>query len=131
MTATVNLFMLRSRFPEFSTVKDANVQAAIEMAKVWVDPKVWSTTDYPDAVIYWAAHWLSLQAQQLASTEAGGADIFVSGIDFGERHVTFSQRSVSKNSGTIGPGEELLSQTIYGQLYLMLRSRNIIPVMIV
>ena len=137
MAADADIFKFRSRFPEFDydIIGDPDIADALDFALLWIDPLVWSPTDFPHAVLLWSAHMLSLKQIQLASTQLGGTgetDLFVGSISFGERRVMFRQRRgmSSKETGT-GPGEALLSETIYGQMYLMLRNRNITPVAIV
>jgi hypothetical protein len=134
MAANKDIFAFRSQFGEFATASDADIAIALDAATVWIDPDVWSARDYPLAVKYWAAHFLSLKLMQLASVQFGGTgetDLFVRSISFGERRVMFGERKESKSQASAAPGEDLLDQTIYGSLYLMLRGRNIIPVLVV
>lgn len=125
----------RSLFSEFDSVGDADVATVIKMASAYVDAAIWSNADYGAAMLFLAAHFLSIKQMQLASTEMGGTgetDIFVRMIRMQDRTVTFQQRSGEKQVESMsGPGESLLGQTWYGQQYLMLRARNVSAVAIV
>ena len=133
--ATDLSLQFKAMFPEFVDVNVTVVQAQITAAQMWVDPAIWNATDYPLGVLYFAAHLLTLMLTQQAANAVGGTgttDLFLRSISFGERHVQFGERRQSKvsDSGS-GPGEELLSQTIYGSMFLMLRNRNIAAVVVV
>lgn len=135
MATTQQIYQFRSQFSEFDQTADADVANALNAAALWVDPLVWSAKDYPQAVLYWAAHFLSLWLLEKASVSFGGSgdsSLFISSIEFGERRVDFDQRSgYQATENSLGPGEQLLMNTLYGQLYLQLRARNIIPIGIV
>lgn len=135
MAANVDIFRFRAQFPELKDATDADIAVAFDTATLWVDPGVYTALDYPFALLYWAAHFTVLKQMQLASVAFGGTgetDIFIRSIGFGERRVQFGQRQSGKGMQLIvGPGEDLLDQTIYGQLYLQLRSRNVIPVVVI
>jgi hypothetical protein len=134
MPVLPNIFAFRSRFPEFKDSSDADIALSLTVAELWVDPKVWNEIDYPHALLFWAAHFLSLKEQQLASADFGGSgatDLFVRSIGIGERRVMFGERGAFKGEGSMGPGEALLEQTIYGMLYLTLRARNVPSVLVI
>ena len=135
MAATQQIYQFKSRFPEFATVADADIAMALDMAVVWIDQNKWSFKDYPAAVLFWAAHYLSLQQQELTSVEFGGtgaSDLYMRSISIGERHVTFAQRKyITAAEKMLGVGEQMYLLTIYGQYFLQLRSRNIIPIAVV
>lgn len=135
MATTQQIFQFKSRFPEFETAADADVSSALDTSALWIDPAVWSINDYAQALALWAAHFLTLKQIQLASVQFGGtgsSDIYVRSVSFGERRVVFDARSGSSyGEKMLGPGEQLLLQTIYGQMYITLRARNVIPVAIV
>lgn len=131
MATAQQIYKFRSQFNEFSgnNVADPDIALSIDTASLWIDQNLWSANDYPLAILYWAAHFLTLKQMQLASVQLGGTgttDLFIRNITFGERSVGFQQRQGAKSSEALaGPGEELLNETIYGQLYLMLRTRNV------
>lgn len=134
MPLVPNIFAFRSRFAEFADTSDAEVNLGLQVAKLWVDPTVWNPVDYPEAVMFWAAHFVSLKQQQLASAEfggGGGIDLFVRSIGIGERRVMFGERGAFSGEQQLGPGESLLEQTIYGMLYLALRARNVPGVLVI
>lgn len=135
MAKAPDVFAFRSRFPEFSTVKDADLAATLNTADVFLDASQWSTRDFATARMYWVAHMLTLQQMQGATVELGGtgmADLFLREVHIGERTVSFGQRQFAKGAATAGgPGEEMLAYTYYGQLFVQLRSRNIIAIAVV
>jgi hypothetical protein len=132
---TPDLPTFRQWFPEFSTVDDPSIIQSLYVATLWIDPAMWSKKDYPMAVLYWAAHWAQLVQNQLATMEiagTGSTDIFLRQIRIGERTLGFASRQGQKEvEAMAAPGESLLSQTIYGQLFIQLRARNIPSVMVV
>jgi hypothetical protein len=123
------IFQFRSQFPEFDSVLDGDVVTALNTAALFVDPLIWSAGDYGPALLNLAAHFTALKQMQIAASEIGGTgetDIFVRSISFGERHVQFQQRQGAKEIEALaGPGESLLSETIYGANFIMLRARNV------
>jgi hypothetical protein len=133
MASSAQIFQFRSKFSEFTAdvVSDSEIGNSLDIANLWVDQNRWSAKDYPMAVQLWAAHFLSLKLQQLASALLGGAsftDLYIRSISFGERHLVFAQRQEQGQEANAGPGEGMLDQTIYGQLYIQLRTRNIMAV---
>ena len=134
-SATPNVATFRQFFPEFAGTQDGVINQYLYVATFWVDPLVWSAKDYPVGLLYLAAHNLQLFLIQQAAQSVGGTgatDLFVRQVSFGERRIGFQQRRGQEQiEATAGPGEGLLSQTVYGQQYLQLRSRNVIPVGVV
>jgi hypothetical protein len=134
--ATVeDIIAFKARFSEFAKLSDPPIAAVLNTADVYLDDVMWSPRDFPLARMLWAAHLLTLQQTVAANSTIDGtgmSDLFVRSIRFGDRTVTFEQRQsfMSAQAG-MEPGEILLSSTTYGQLFLQLRSRNIIPVTIV
>ena len=125
----------RAKFSAFADLDDTPIAAVLNTADVYLDPAKWSGRDFATARMYWAAHMLSLQQQNLANSTIDGtglSDLYVKSIRFGERLVTFQQRqSFEQAEAGMGPGEIMLTATPYGQFYLQLRSRNIITVAII
>jgi hypothetical protein len=127
----------RQWFPEFGTelVTDSVVTQALLAASLWIDPAMWSVTDYPMAVLYWSAHWIQMIQNQIATMEiagTGATDVFLRTINIGERTLGFAERSGDSSAEAMAaPGESLFDETIYGMLYLQLRARNIIGVLVV
>jgi Protein of unknown function (DUF4054) len=135
MASSHDVFAFRAQFPEFATVKDADLAATLNTADVFLDASQWSPRDFATARMYWVAHMLTLQQMQGASVELGGtgmADLFLRQVRIGERTVGFGQRQFAKAAASgAGPGEEMLAYTYYGQLFVQLRSRNIIAIAVV
>lgn len=135
MATAQDIFAFRNRFAEFSGVPDADIAAGLNTAEVFVDADLWSAGDYALAKSFFAAHLVSLQQLQIANATIDGtgfSDLFVESIGFGERRVRFQQRKGFANiESAAGPGEEMFSLTTYGQMYLLLRSRNIMPIAVV
>lgn len=133
MATPKDLFLFRGKFTEFATTNDGDIAAVLNTADMFLDPVAWGTdpasvSDFNLARMYWSAHWLSLVQQQVANATIDGtgmSDLFVRQISIGERRVAFQQRkSFEKIEEAAGPGEAMLSNTIYGQMYLQLRARN-------
>jgi hypothetical protein len=127
----------RQWFPEFGTeaVTDPVVTQALLAASLWIDPDMWSVTDYPMAILYWSAHWIQMIQNQIATMEiagTGATDVFLRTINIGERTLGFAERSGdSSEEAMAAPGESLFDETIYGMLYLQLRARNIPAVLVI
>lgn len=135
MASTQLIYKFRSKFPEFDQASDPDIAVSLDTSMLWIDKVLWSERDYDMAVMFWAAHFLSLKLQQLASVQFGGtgsSDLFIHAIRFGERSVSFGQRQhETAAEKMLGPGEQMLLSTIYGSAYIQLRARNIIPIAIV
>lgn len=135
MTLQTNIFAFRSRFPEFNSVDDGVILNYLDFATTQLDKETWDIgTDYEKGMLYLTAHLVS-KHQQLAAQSADGSgatDLYVSSIHFGERTVSFGRRGEADSQlGALGVGERALDDTLYGQMFLMLRSRCVIPVVIV
>jgi hypothetical protein len=135
MATATDIAAFRSQFSEITPVTDPQIAAVLNVTDVIVQPALWpSAKDYVLARMTYAAHLLTLVLMNTANATIDGtgmSDLFVSSIGFGERHVSFSRRTFEGVEGMVGPGENLLPTTIYGQLYLQLRNRNIVAVAIV
>lgn len=132
MALEPNVFAFRSRFPEFKDAPDADVQGALDVAALWVDSSTWAAGDWPMAQLFWAAHYLSLMQQETSSSQFGGtAGLFVRSIGIGERRVMFGERGAGGGKASMAAVDALLSETTYGQLFMMLRNRNVIGVLVV
>jgi hypothetical protein len=130
-----DVLAFKARLPEFSIAADADVAANLDEADMWLDADMWEPADYPWARLFLAAHNLKLamiydMTSGGASFTSGVVGMYAKSVSFGERRVQFGERkSVSgQKGGAPAPGEDLFDDTIYGQKYLRLRSRNIIGV---
>jgi hypothetical protein len=133
--AALTLFNFRERFPEYENISNRDIVLALQVADLFVDPNKWNPADVQDARRFFAAHFLSLKQQQLASVQIGGAgsmDLFIRSVGFGERRVMFGERTAMvKGEVKLGAGEAMLNYTVYGMMYLQLRARNIPSVVVV
>lgn len=135
MASTQSIYQFKSQFSEFDSVPDADIATSLDISKLWLDPTLWTEQDYQLALLFWAAHYLSLRQQQLAGVEFGGTgatDLYIKTVSFGERRVSFGQRQYElAGEKMLGPGEQMLMSTLYGMQFIQLRQRNIIPIVIV
>jgi Protein of unknown function (DUF4054) len=137
MATSQDVIAFKSRLPEFSGTRDADVATALDEADMWMDSSLWHPPDFLWARMFLAAHHIKLAAGIGTSSQAGSgsdisSDLFVRMVAFGERRVMFGERKVSTTEGQVtGPGAAALEDTIYGQKFLRLRSRNIIGILTV
>jgi hypothetical protein len=135
MATPQDIIQFKATFPPFANVSDPAIATVLNTADLFLDPGPWSAQDWPMARYFWAAHWLQLQQMQTAAAEIGGAgmaDLFLRMVRYEGKMVSFGERqSLSSKEATAGPGEELLNFTIYGLMYLQLRTRNIMPVLVI
>jgi Protein of unknown function (DUF4054) len=134
MATPDDIIRFRATFPEFATVSDPAIATVLNTADLFLDESVWAPRDWPMARYYWAAHMLQLQQMQAASAEIGGAgmaDLFLRNVRYEGKMVSFGERQSFAKEASSGPGEELLTLTIYGLMYLQLRTRNIMPVLVI
>jgi Protein of unknown function (DUF4054) len=132
VTATSQAVLsFKAHIPEFSSLSDADVAAALDEADMWLDESKWDAKDFPWARMWLAAHTLKLAESYAGagaaagSSSAGSVGTFVRSISFGERRVMFGERKfTSSKTSVTSAGEELLEDTIYGMKYLRLRNRN-------
>ena len=136
MATSRDVLAFRLSYAEFKSLNDADISAALDDADVWLDPLMWSLRDFPTARYLWAAHNLNILIILLANQEAMGEQMgftnqTIATVGFGERRVAFKQlkgTAQSKNVYATGP-DQLLAETTYGQLFLALRSRNIMGIL--
>lgn len=137
MATAQDIAAFRSKFVSLASVDDPSVAGMFDIVDVEMGSgNNWpSQTDFQLARLALCAHLTILEQMQIATTVLGGvglSDVFVRTIRFGERLVGFAQRKAFESTeSSAGPGETLLSSTSYGQLFIRLRARNIIPVAIV
>jgi hypothetical protein len=138
MAATAqDIAAFRSRFVSLASVDDASVAGMFDVVDVQIGSgSNWpSQADFQLARLALCAHLTVMEQMQISTTALGGigmSDVFVRTVRFGERLVGFAQRKAFENlEQSAGPGETLLSSTIYGELFILLRDRNITAVAIV
>jgi Protein of unknown function (DUF4054) len=140
---------VKARFPEFATVVDPIVTTFISAAANEVDPSRWSEKYYKVAIMYLAAHYMWLYQQQLliqanASGGIGGGggagsevQTFLNSMSWEDFQIGFG--STRTNSGgtnmswaqSSGGAIPLYGKTMYGQLYIELRQRNLPSVVLI
>ena len=138
----------RAMFPEFSDVDDAHIQVYLDIAMEWVDT-YWFPRDAKVAVMYAAAHFLSLHDQASGGEisgegEVGGGGvvdpelgkIWVKTVRFRDRQVTYDRvgtdlQKQSGGSGASASSEEFWEATPYGQMYLSYRRRNVAHIAVI
>jgi hypothetical protein len=136
MASSQDVIAFRLQYAEFKALSDPDIAAALDDADVWLDKVMWSDRDYPTARYLWAAHNLNILLILQANMEAMGDKLGFSNqtlatVGFGERRIGFRQLRMlqtGKNVSASGP-DQALAETTYGQLFLMLRQRNIMPIM--
>lgn len=106
---------IKTRFAEFASVADGDVDAAIAEAKIWVDSS-WPEVAYTLALTYRAAHQLKL---------AGfGTPLSVNGVPLsGISGFSITDFSVTRGKAAdleVGGGE---TSTLYGREFAKLRDR--------
>jgi len=130
-----DIVAFKANFQEFKELPDADIAEVFNTADVFLDARVWpSARDFAMARKLWVAHTLLLYRMALASASFTGAgvgmsvDLYLSQIHIGERTVGLGQRRLMTSGGrgyVYGPGEEMLNTTIYGEMFIQLRTRNI------
>lgn len=139
----------RAAFPEFAEVSDAQVQLSLDTAMQWIDT-FWFPIDAKLAVMYAAAHYLSLHDRASGGQISGGGGtgggggvvdpevglIWVKSVRFRDRQVSYErvgvgQEKTSSGGGTTAASADFWEATPYGQLYLSFRRRNVPHVAVV
>jgi len=139
----------RKVFPEFSEVSDEQIEFYLYTAMQWVDT-FWYPVDAKLAVLYAAAHYLSLHDRasggEITSGDNGGSGsvtdpevgkIWVKSVRFRDRQVSYervgaaSEKNSSSGSGSDTSASEFWESTPYGQIYLSFRRRNVAHVAVV
>jgi hypothetical protein len=131
--AQEDIAAFRAALPEFVDKADLEISAALAETDMWLDADMWYPPDFVWARWFLTAHHLRL-AEFYGATIEGGAGltggmvgVFAKSIGIGERRVMFGERmsNAGAGGGISGPGEEMYEETLYGQKFLRLRSRNI------
>jgi hypothetical protein len=141
----------RAMFPEFSEVSDAMIQLRLEEGMGWVD-SFWYPIDAKFAVLYAAAHFLSLHDQASGGKISSGEDtsgggggsvvdpeigkIWVKSVRFRDRQVSYERVNASSENQQGGGQDaaasaEFWEATPYGQMYLTYRRRNVAHVAVI
>ncbi len=116
MTVTVTIptaVSIKTRFPEFADVTDANVEFAIEEARLEVGSN-W-TVGYDLAIVYLVAHYVAAAVAASDRASAGGE---IASESIGRLSVSYAQSSSAEATHADK------SSTSYGQRYLDLLQKN-------
>jgi hypothetical protein len=111
------------RFPEFSGISEASVQAQLDASVRLLDPDAWQD-NYWDGVCYDSAHTLTIFALSSAGGETGGIQAGVGQVTSSSAagmSTSFSQMNVNSKSAS----DFWYSKTSYGQMFLKLRTVTI------
>jgi hypothetical protein len=136
MATSQDVIAFRLGYPEFKSLNDGDIANALDYADVWVDVRLWSPRDYATGRYLFAAHNLQIYIILKANQEAMGdmmgfTNQTLATVSFGERRVAFKQlkaQTGGKNPAVTGPDQEFL-ETTYGEQFLAIRSRNIMPIL--
>jgi len=141
----------RAMFPEFSDVSDDMVQLRLDEGMLWVD-SFWYPIDAKFAVLYVAAHYLSLHDRASGGeiTSGGGSEdggggsvvdpevgkIWIKSVRFRDRSVVYERVGAAEEKQSGGGSEtaasaEFWEATPYGQMYLSYRRRNVAHVAVI
>jgi hypothetical protein len=116
MSVTVTIptaVSIKTRFPEFVNVSDANIEFAIEEARLEVGSN-W-TVGYDLAIVYLVAHYVASATAETARASAGGE---VASESIGRLSVSYAQ---SSNAEATHADYE---STSYGQRFLEIQAKN-------
>ena len=133
MATHADVLSFRATFVGLDNLSVGTIASSINTASVLIgDGSNWpKQTDYVEARMQLAAHIATLTQMYYANATIDGtgmSDLYVSSIKFGERTIAFGRRTYPMTN--VGD-DAMLQLTMHGQLFLMLRNRNIIPIMIV
>lgn len=122
---TPTLEQFRTKFPTFSGVADATINAASDEARSSVDT-TWIEADYQPAILYLAAHILTIDGALIAASDLGGAGGIVgAGLVSDMKVGDVSVKMAGSASGGGGSGfSSGYATTPYGRRYLELLRRN-------
>jgi hypothetical protein len=117
----------KAKFPTFAAVADPTITLAITEASASVD-RGWVEADYQPAILYLAAHIMTIDGVVIAGSDLGSAGGvinagLVSEMKVGDVQVKLSG-SAGGSSGSAGGDMTGLRSTGYGRRYVELLRRN-------
>lgn len=122
--ALPTLQQFRTKFPTFADVGNDTIEDAIEEASASVDTS-WIEADYQPAILYLAAHILTVNGALFGALGGGVGGIvgagLVSEVKLGDAQVKLGSSSGGSGGGSSGSD---LASTPYGLQYLRLLRRN-------
>lgn len=119
------LSQFRTKFPTFAGVADATINMAIQEASASVDQS-WFEVDYQPAILYLAAHILTIDGVLMDGLQLGAVGgVVAAGLveeaKVGDAHVKLSGSASGSGGGGSASG---LASTPYGSRYRDLLRRN-------
>lgn len=119
----------KAYFPELADRGDTLINLVLEEAGNEVD-ETWLENDYKWAILWLAAHLVSLRPPLLAIPGGGGSGPLaaaaagdITSLKVGDSAVNFASGGGGAGGGG-GATEDALTSTRYGQRYLVLRDRS-------
>lgn len=114
----------KAKFPTFAAVGDPTITLAIQEAGASVD-QTWIEADYQPAIMYLAAHIMTIDGVVIAGSDLGSASGVINAGLVSEMKVGDVQVKLSGSAGgSGGAGAAGLRSTGYGLRYLELLRRN-------
>lgn len=123
--------VFRLTIPAMADVTDEQLESDFEIYRDYVSEKRFGKL-FPKALAYFVAHMRTLNgmiSDAVAGGSSAGDPSFTAGALTREKEGDLERgyaNSASSSSG--GDAEELLRKTLYGQMFLQLRSMVIVPV---
>lgn len=117
---------LRKLAPELADVPDDTAAMMMDMAEDMVSRKQFGSA-YDRAVLLLTAHYLTLWSRIGQEGSAAAASL-TAGEVTSEREGDLQRSYGSGASGYTSPTEKMLAKTLYGQMFLALRSRHVVSV---
>jgi Protein of unknown function (DUF4054) len=143
-----------TKFPAIVATPEA-IQMWLDTAAMMVD-NTWYINDYQPAILFLAAHYLTTAlALEAAAALGGGAGggggstgstdtasagpVYLSSVSIEGRTVSFRQGGTSSSTrasqaagaGITSQTDAALRRSLYGQIFIELRRRNVIPILTV
>lgn len=120
----------RLTIPAMADVTDEELTSDIEVYRDYVSEKRFGKL-FPKALSYFIAHMRTLNTMIADAVDGGGNagdEHLTAGALTSEREGDLSRGYGSNSNGDTSNSDELLKKTLYGQLFLQLRSMVIVPV---
>lgn len=122
--------VFRLTIPAMADVTDEELTSDIEIYRDYVSEKRFGKL-FPKALAYFIAHMRTLNSMIADAVSGGGGagdEHLTAGAMTSEREGDLSRGYGSNSNGNTSDSDELLKKTLYGQMFLQLRSMVIVPV---
>lgn len=113
----------KAKFPTFAAVAEPTITLAIQEASASVDTG-WIEADYQPAIMYLAAHIMTIDGVVIAGSDLGGAGGVINAGLVSEMKVGDVSVKLAGNASGGGGSGSTYATTGYGQRYLELLRRN-------